>query len=248
MPSFRTRLVTCATLLCAASVAQAAPSSGGWDWMIAPYVWLPSISTDLQTTTPPITATGFSAFDDVLDRIDGAFLVHGEGQGDEFGVFADYIFFGLADDHQRPLFRTESDLDTRLFELAGVWSPNAERMRGFELFGGLRSIDLDLTFQVVPTNPALPRGSVHVSDTYNDFMLGGRYTFDMSDRWALTLRGDGSWGETDGTWNASAVAQYRTERGAWAFGWRYLNVDLASAGTSLDLGLSGPEVGYAFRF
>jgi hypothetical protein len=230
-------------------MAQAAPSSGdGWDWMIAPYAWLPSFNTDVHTVTPPISATNFTAFDDVLDKIDGAFLVHGEGQGDEFGAFTDFIFLGLSDEHQRPLFRTESDLDTRLFELAGVWAPNAERMRGFEAFGGLRRVEIDLTLQVVATNPALPRGSVDIDESYNDFMLGGRYTFDMSDRWALTLRGDGSWGETDGTWNASAIAQYRTEHGAWAFGWRYLNVELESRGATLDLALSGPEIGYAFRF
>jgi hypothetical protein len=244
----RRTTLACLALLLAAPLAHAAPSDGAWDWMVAPYAWFPSVSTNAKSTSPPAAASGSSAFDDIIDKIDGAFLVHAEGQGDEFGVFTDFIYLGLADEHQRPLFRTESDLDTRLFELAGVWSPNDERMQGFELFAGLRSIGIDMTLQLVPTNPAIPRASIGIDDWYNDFMLGGRYTFAMSDRWSMTLRGDGSWGETNGTWNASAVALYRMDHGSWAFGWRHFNVDLASNGNSLDLTLDGPEVGYAFRF
>ena len=45
----------------------------------------------------------------------------------------------------------------------------------------------------------------------NDFMLGARYTWSLSERWGLTLRGDGSFGDTEGTWNTSAVAPKRTD-------------------------------------
>ena len=244
----RTRIAAVVALLIAAPLAHAAPSGERWDWSVAPYLWLTSIKADVQTGTPPLVGSNFNQFDDVLDDLDGAFLIHGEGQGDDFGVFADFIFLGLAKDRQFQVARTESDLDARIFEVAGVWSPNAERMRGFELFGGLRSIDTDFTMQLVPTNPNIPRGSVKISDTFNDFLLGGRYTAALSDRWSMTLRADGSWGDTDSAWNLAATAQYRFDYGALALGWRHFDVELQNGGNALDVAFDGPQVGYVFTF
>ena len=145
-------------------------------------------------------------------------------------MFTDFTFLGLADSNDRPRFHTESDLDARLFELAGVWSPGEGRYRGWEVFAGLRYIDVDLTVQFDPANPLFNTTTFDSSDSYNDFMVGARYTWALSDRWGLTLRGDGSFGDTEGTWNASAVANYRTAHGAWFFGYRYLNVELDHRG------------------
>jgi hypothetical protein len=78
-------------------------------------------------------------------------------------------------------------------------------------------------------------------------MLGARYTW-ASDRWGLTLRGDGSFGGTEGTWNASAIGQYRTGNGAWLFGYRYLSVELDNGPSQTELTVMGPIVGYGFIF
>jgi hypothetical protein len=234
-------------LAAATGLAQANPSTG-WDWMIAPYGWIVNIGADMETTTPPSGISNDTAFDDLLDKFDGAFEIHAEGQGDDFGVFTDFTYLGLASGRDRRFFHTESDLDSRLFELAGFWSPGTERGRGIEVFGGLRMIDIDFTAQLIPENPAFAPAVLDTNETFSDFMLGARYTWALSDRWALTLRGDGSWGDTDGTWNASAVAQYRTRNGAWLFGYRYLTADFETRGNALSLELFGPEIGYAFRF
>ena len=80
-------------------------------------------------------------------------------------------------------------------------------------------------------------------------MIGARYTWALSPKWGLTVRGDGSWGDTDGTWNASALVQYHTDGGgSWAFGYRYLEADFENDGDKLGVSLSGPTIGYAFRF
>ena len=89
-------------------------------------------------------------------------------------------------------------------------------------------IDLDFTLQFLPDNPAFAPRAIDRGETFYDFMVGARYTWAFSDRWSLTLRGDGSWGDTEGTWNASVLGQYRTGNGSWAFGYRYLDVDLES--------------------
>jgi len=242
--------IACAALLLATPLAHASPSGGSWDWSIAPYIWGASFNTDVTLARPPVQASGFNKFEDVVDKLDGAFLVHGEGQGDDWGLFGDYIFLGLSDDDQRQFLRTETDIDLSMLELAGVWAPNPERGRGFEAFAGLRRIDVDMTLQLIPNNQGIVRASIDVDDSFDDLMVGARYIFPLSDRWTLSLRGDGSWGDTDGTWNVSAVALYQMTNGAWAFGWRHLNIELQrrDAGSALDIALDGPVVGYNFQF
>lgn len=227
--------------------AQAAEGDG-WRWMVAPYLWAPSIGTNLTTKVPPSQASNDVDFDDIIDHISGAFEMHVEGQGGHFGMFADYTYLGLSDSHTRPHFYSHTSLDTSLFELAGVWNPSGESFGGFEVFGGLRYIDANLDFKLTPADPAFPQVRVEPDKSYSDFMLGARYTFPMSEHWAMTLRGDGSWGQTDGTWNTSAVAQYKTEHGAWLFGWRYLSISLKTANTVTDITINGPMVGYGFIF
>ena len=184
--------------------------------MVTPYLWASSIRTDLEHARAPVSGTAKLKFDDILDKVDGAFQIHAEGQGDHFGAFADFTYLGLSDSNQFNLFRSESDLDTRLFEMAAVWNPSPERFRGGDVFAGLRYLDVKLTVQLIPVNPAIDTFKVDSSDTFSDFMIGGRYTWALSEHWGLTLRGDTSFGETDGTWNASVVANYRTRHGASA--------------------------------
>lgn len=230
--------------------ATAAPTTGSaWEWAVAPYAWAASVGTDMTTVSPPTSSSTDTAFPDILDILDGVFQVHGEGQGDAFGVFADVTYYGLADDNQRRFLRTESDVDMRLFEAAAVWSPGVERWQGLETFAGTRIIDVDFVVQFIPDNPAFAPRSIHTGDTFYDFLLGARYTWPLSDRWSLTLHGDGSWGDTEGTWNASAMGQYRMRNGSWVFGYRYLDVDLQDeTGNTFSVTLDGPVIGYAFRF
>jgi hypothetical protein len=229
--------------------AALAADSEPWNWAVIPYGWAASIGADLQTGTPPEGgASTDTSFGDLVDKLDGAFQLHVEGGGERFGMFADFTYLGVASDGERPRFRTDSDLDSRLFELAFAWRPGAVRGEGLELFGGLRYIDVDLTVQFTPTNPALPTTALRSDETFNDFMVGARYRFALSNRWSLNLRGDTSFGDTDGTWNASAVADYRTGNGAWFLGYRHLDVGVEAGDNDVDITMSGPIVGYGFYF
>jgi hypothetical protein len=163
-------------------------------------------------------------------------------------VFADLIFLSVADDSDRPLSHTASDLDTWLIEAAGVWNPGDDRSRGLGLFAGLRYVDVDLTVQVDPINPLFETATVGTDRSYSDLMAGARYTWAFSERWGLTLRGDGSFGETEGAWSASAIARYRTGNGGWLFGYRHLSVEIATGDSTTEITMSGPAIGYGFSF
>lgn len=241
---------TALSLACLSPLAMAASEaesqSEGWDWVVAPYIWAAGVSTDLNTKEPP-TATD-TEFKNIVDKIDGAFLLHVEGQGDDFGVFADVVYLGLQDHHDHPRFRTQTDLDSTLFEAAAVWNPADGRFTGLDVFAGLRYIDVDLKVQIDPANPIFDTAVFHENESYSDFMVGVRYNWKLSERWGMTLRGDGSFGETDGTWNVSGTVQYHMKRGEWIFGYRYLEVALKPRENTTELILSGVMVGYGFNF
>lgn len=130
-----------------------------------------------------------------------------------------------------------------MFELALVWSPGAQRNIHFEGFAGLRYIEneVDATFQLSTPNQPSERRIVDPSTA--DFLLGARYTAKLSDRSSATSRGDGSFGEGDGTYGAAVLLQYQTSGGAWVFGYRHLDY----SSDALDQVLTGPAVGYIFK-
>ena len=244
---YRFRLPALAALAMAFAAPQAS-ASGDWEWMVAPYLWGAGISTDMQNDSPPVDGSSDERFLDLLDELDGVFSVHLEGQNDEWGMFGDFLYLGLASEDDREFVDIETDLDARLFELAAVWSPEDDKFRGWEVFGGLRQVDLDFNVAFDPVNPAFDDTSLDFGQTFNDFMLGARYTVPLSDKWTVTLRGDGSWGDTDGTWGASAMFGYKAGPGNWLMGYRYLSGEFGDDDTDLEITLSGFQVGYGFRF
>lgn len=236
--------------LCAVSFSsQAAAAEGdGWSWFVAPYLWAASISVDHKRDSPPSEIATDSDFKNILSKLNGAFMFHAEGQGDHVGLFADYLYLSLGDTHDFNLLKTDSDLNATLFDLAMVWSPADERFSGFEVFGGLRYIDVNFKLKFIPTDPTFPTVSVDPGESFNDFLIGARYKWDLSERWGLTVRVDGSFGDTDGTFNTAATFNYNMEHGAWLFGYRYMNADLPTAISSTDLTLNGLQIGYGFKF
>ena len=237
-----------AAALCLAGVSPAlhAEQPDDWVWIAAPYVWAASVGTDLNTRTA--IGDGGVNFSDVIDKVDGAFEGHFEGQNEKFGLFSDLTYLGLDDSHSFQRVDTHSNLDSTLFELAGVWSPGTGRYEGVEVFAGLRYIDVELTTDFDPVNPLFEPRRFHLDDSYSDFMLGVRYIWPLGDRWRLALRGDGSTGDTDGTWNVSVVGSYRVKYGEWLFGYRYLSIDIEEDDNNVDITLSGPMAGFGFVF
>ncbi|HEY0502471.1 MAG TPA: TonB-dependent receptor [Lysobacter sp.] len=233
-------------LVLAFAMPTSAFAADGWDWAVAPYLWAPTIGADLREDRPP--AENQQAFGDWIDKIEFAFLGHVEGQGDRFGVFGDVVYLALGDSRQYPRMHTDADLDAGIVELAAVLPLGRERFQGLDLFGGLRYFDVSTEARFDPVNDLLPVVVRKRDESFTDFLFGARYTVKFSDRWDLTLRGDGSTGDTDGSWSASANVQYHAGPGFWVFGYRYLDVDLPMRDSALDLKLYGPLVGYAFTF
>ena len=238
-----------AALLVAAAPISAAHADDSWDWSLAPYAWLPAIGTSLSTNAPPIDTEGTTQFSGWAPKLGFTIPLHLEAQGDEFGILSDILYLPLSNDRKGRVFGTESEFDAGLFELAGVWSPGPVRHEGFEVIGGLRYLWASLDLKLVPNNSALSSGTISIDKNYADFMLGARYITPLSDRWSFSVRADGSWGSTDGTYGASGVFTYTTDGGgAWVLGYKYMRVKFSSDNAEANARLYGPEFAYIFKF
>ena len=104
------RRQTAVLLILAGVSAPAAAASGQpWDWMVSPYIWAAGVSTDIETRVPPNSVEVDTEFEDVIDKLDGAFEVHVEGRGDHVGVMLDFTYLGLAGEKDRRFLRTETE-------------------------------------------------------------------------------------------------------------------------------------------
>lgn len=232
----------------AACVPAVAAEGGDWEWRVEPYLWAASIGTDMRTLSPPTDASNDTTFSDILDKLDGVFMGRAEGRGDHYGAFVDFIYLGIGQGREGRLLTTDTDLDARVADAAFSWRFGGERERGLDVFGGARFIDLDLTTRFTPQAGNLEPRTLDVGNSYLDLLLGARYTWQGDSPWGLTVHGDGSFGETKGTWNASAMGSYRTGNGAWLFGYRYMEADLGNSNADVTITLNGPVFGYSFRF
>lgn len=236
--------------LAVAIAATFVPSAGAsdWDWIVEPYIWASRLKTDVRTDSPPIAGSSEIEFKDILDKLDGSLQLHVEGRGDEHGMFVDITYLRIKDTRSGRFARTKADLETRLFEAAWVWTPAGRRDRGLDVFGGVRYLDSDLKLTIRPNNPAFNGRVLNFADSYLDVMLGGRYTWVPAERWRLTTRADSSFGETEGSWNVSAMVHYHTAHGALLLGYRHLEVKVKNDDARTRLTMTGPYVGYAFLF
>lgn len=244
-----------ALLLAASPIGSAYADEGGAQadgagatWRLAPmYLWAPSVKTDLKFDQPPVSST--SSFSDIISKVDIVLTGHVEAQNDKFGFLADLSYLALSDETAYDLFGTEASMDVTMFELAGVWSPGDQRYEGFEAIAGLRHLKAKVDAKFEPNNPLIPDARAILEQSYNDFMIGARYTTQLSERTQLTLRADASLGETGGTENFSAVLRWNhSGSGAWIFGYRYMNLKIDTNDEGVKVSQYGPVVGYEFQF
>lgn len=213
------------------------------DWLAITYLWGSGISIDTQNASVGID------FNDLIDDLEIGFMGHVEAQGDDIGGFVDVLYVGVGANESRANFDLNTDNDTTAMDLAMVWSPGAERMTGFELYGGLRYVDNDFRLVADPVPPALPTLTTGSDSSYYDVLFGARYITPLSQNWRLTLSGDLSGGDTEGTFSLGAYAGYRTGRHHFIGGYKHLEMDLESGnGGDLTVTMTGPVIAYGFSF
>lgn len=214
----------------------------GYDWLGIAYLWASDIQVDAKNASVGVD------FSDVLDKLEMAGQAHVEVQGDDLGGFIDLTFMGLGGRSSRPLVELNADLDMILMDLALVYSPGTERLTGLEVFGGLRYIESDFRLLIDPVPPGPPEQIFGIDDTFSDLLMGVRYIAPLNDRWRLTVSGDVSGADTEGTWSLGAFAGYLTGPHRFIAGYRHMEIEIEGAGDTVQQTFTGPVVAYGFRF
>ena len=114
--------------------------------------------------------------------------------------------------------------------------------------GAPAGVDADFRLVIDPVPPGPPDQIVGIDDTFSDLLVGVRYIAPLDEHWRLTLSGDVSGADTEGTWSLGAFAGYRTGPHHFIAGYRHMEIELEGGSDTVQQTFTGPFVAYGFSF
>lgn len=260
-----------------AAAAAAQGESDEWQFQITPYVWLPTISADLNFDPPPGDGGGGPSINagptDWLELINGVMLINGGVRKGRFSLATDLVFLSLESDKDRvksvlddvsiPIegelnLSTDTDFDGLAWTTAAGYSLQNTEDAMVELLLGARLLDLEikvdwnLTADI--TTPGgeviLPaQGSITQDRKLWDTIVGVRGHFAIGEgNWSVPYYLDVGTGDTDLTWQAMTGLTYTYGWGDLMLVYRHLDYSQGADDFLEELYFSGPAVGARFRF
>jgi hypothetical protein len=252
-----------------------APSTGS-RWSITPYVWLPTINSELEFDAPP---GGGNSVDseigpsDYLTNLNGVLMLATELRHDRWAFGGDLIWLDLtadvstvhevSGDEGTISIPRDTELDTTT-ELGGV----VVTLTGGTLlvdrpvssvvaFGGARYLtieaDLDWGLTTSFSGPGFEferEGKVSGDSDFVDAVVGARGTwrFGRGEHWSVPWYADIGTGSADLTWQAMAGLIYTWQQASVLLVWRHLDYDGEDGDLLREMRLDGPAVGFRWRF
>jgi hypothetical protein len=209
--------------------------SRAWAWRIAPYLWAANLDGDVKSG--PIKAEADIDFDDLFDDLNAAGFVIFEARSHAFAFVGDVTFLDFEQDAETPA-GLDNDIDTEsvILDLVGLYriGPSSP----LEIGAGIRYMDADFE---------LDTGGGVDSDIF-DGVFAARASWPIAERWNLSLYGDIGAGDSDLTWQASALVNYQFDAWGVGLGYRALDYDFEDDNDELDMLIHGLLLGLEFRF
>lgn len=244
----------CITFLCALLVPGSSRAQD-WDFVVAPYLLVPSISGDASLGRIDNADVDVSG-SDILSTLElGAMLQVEARHSSGYGAIVNYAFMDLGKDLSGPLGYTDVDTDVFQGILEGFGTYRVEYQGGtVDLYGGVRWWDIGIDLNA--TTP-LGRASYSRNEDWVDPVIGARWLPRVSDSFRLLLQGDvGGFGlASDFTWCAQAGILWDANSStSLALLYKALGVDYKTGqrGTpsffEYDTITQGPLLGLVFRF
>ena len=230
-----------------------------WAFTVVPYVWMMGLSGDVSVNDREVSFD--SSFSDLLDVTNFAFQAYAEAARPKWGLFADIIYAdtGAEDDRRFVDVKVDSKLafiEGAVFRRFRLGAPEREHPHMLDLFAGTRwnytEMELDAKSLLFRINT-----DTSSSNDWFELMVGARAQLALSERWSLNLRTDfagfGIGESSELTWTALAIFGYAlNERTTAYMGYRHRDLsfdqDSGRDDLSLDLVISGPVIGFGFRF
>ena len=234
------------------SLAPVAARAAGGDqlqWSITPYIWGTSTALDLSYRGRNVGSEGIS-FSDLMDMMDSAFMVHVETGKGHWSGFVDFTYLEISDRDKRPLVTVDSG-STQVFTDAAVAYWPGGPGSNLSVYGGIRYTGLDDEFKIRRASDGTLVRKLRSDKKYTDALLGLRYRWDLSQRWSFLAEGDGSFGDSEGTWMLRGLFGYTVgarQANKVLFGYQYKQAEFADGDVGLDYTYDGPLAGFSIRF
>jgi len=216
-------------------------------WSITPYLWASETKVDLAFRDG-ISGGDTISFNDLLDTLDTAVMVHFESGRGHWSAFADLTYLETSDTRDRPVLAVDVDSEITVLDAAMAWWPGGVGS-SLSVIGGMRYSGFDDRYRLsLEDNPVT---TLRNKTDYYDALLGVRYRFDLGERWALLTHADFSLGDSEGTWLIRAnlawtVGSRRMNR--VLLGYQYKEAEFKSGDVRVDYRYHGPMAGFNFRF
>ncbi|MEJ2298660.1 MAG: hypothetical protein P8X94_09215 [Woeseiaceae bacterium] len=99
-------------------------------WSVTPYLWASDTTVDLTIRDTNIGGDDIS-FDDLLDVLDAAFMVHVEAGRGNWSAFLDITYLSTSDTTERPLATIDGDSEQTIIDAAVTYWPGGRLLRRF---------------------------------------------------------------------------------------------------------------------
>jgi hypothetical protein len=234
-------------ILCFACIPTCVQAAESLQWSITPYLWASQTKVDLEFRGDPVGGDTIS-FNDLLDQLDTAFMIHAEAGRGNWSAFADLTYLETSDTRDRPVLEVAVDSEVTVLDAGMAWWPGGVGS-SLSVIGGMRYSGFDDRYRVnLEGNPVT---TLRNTNDYYDALLGVRYRFDLGERWALMTHADYSMGDSEGTWLIRAnlawtVGKRRMNR--LVLGYQFKEAEFESGDVRTDYSYHGPMAGFNFRF
>ena len=224
-----------------------------WEFVIAPYFLMGSISGDATIGVAGPAEVDLD-FGDILEKLQGTFMIRGEVYRGDWGLIADYLYLKLGDDIDTAEEDIVADIELKqaVFEL--FLSRRFRQDWGwFDVYAGIRAWDFGLRLNL----EGLPQVSaVTFNENWVDPVVGGRVYYFFTDRFLASFRGDmGGFGiGSDFTYTLQPGVGYSfSDWFTLVLQYKYLSTDYTNDKGELDffayaVAMNGPLLGLVFRF
>jgi hypothetical protein len=235
--------------------AQQAGASPGWEVLVTPYLWMPTVSAKIQTRLPQRSEVHTNVdFDQVLTKLNGIpFEGAAELRYGPFGVLADFIHLPVA-----------ANIPTRdVFFQGGKAAQTTSTGTVILFYRGMDTPEqyIDVGIGVRPWGfsanmtlnaGSLPRTSITRDVSWADPLIAARYHRELGYGFGVTAYADaGGFGAgADLDWQLMGLIDYTYNRSVTLHaGYRSIHFDYKPANVrGVNVNLDGPIIAGTIRF
>jgi len=280
VPPARGRVLRLLPVLALCAQAAWGAEGGGGDsyhWSLTPYLWLPTINSELRFDFPPGgeegSVDGEIGPSDYLTNLNGVLMLAAEWRQERWAFTGDLIWLDLTTDAsavnavtggggtisipRQTNVNTSIDLSGVALTLAANRQLVETKRSSVAVLGGARyfTIDVDLHWSLSTAFTGsgftfARQGKLSGGMDLYDAIVGarGKWQLGSGGHWYVPWYADIGTGSSDLTWQAMAGIGYSFTRSSLVLAWRQLEYDMSDDDLLQEIRLGGPAVGFTWRF